>query len=231
MTAFRKTILAVVSTLAAIAVPLTAAHAELVLSQLIVELAPGDHSRADIEAWNNGPNRIFVAIDPREILAPGTGTQSSRSDPDPDKLGLLVSPARMILEPGQRKLIRVSSIAAGARERVYRVTVKPVVGQLASEQSGLKVLVGYDVLVLVRPSQPSPHVTGTRANGELTMRNDGNVSVELVDGRQCDATMKICEKLPEGRLYAGAQKSVKVTPGNRAEYKVKVGTKLMTVEF
>lgn len=211
--------------------PFSPARAELVLSQLVVELHPGDRSRADVEAWNNGPDRIFVAVDPREIIAPGTGSQSSRADPDPDKLGLLVSPARMILEPGQRKLIRIGSLAPSERERVYRVTVKPVVGKLSAEQSGLKVLVGYDVLVLVRPTQPSPHVTGTRSNGELMLRNDGNVSVELVDGRQCDPAMKRCDTLPEGRLYAGAQRVVKVSAGNRAEYKLKLGAKLTPVNF
>lgn len=216
---------------AALMAPLSAAHAELVLSQLVVELNPADHARADIEAWNKGSERIFVAVDPREIIGAGTASQSSRTDPDPDKLGLLVSPARIILEPGQRKLIRIGSLAPSDRERVYRVTVKPVVGQLTGDQSGLKVLVGYDVLVLVRPTDPTPHVTGSRSDDELTIRNDGNVSVELVDGRQCDAAMKECNTLPEARLYAGAAKTVKVAAGNRAEYKLKLGTKLTPVNF
>lgn len=231
MTAFRRIMAAALAIGGMCAAPLTAAHAELVLSQLVVELAPGDRSRADVEAWNNGPDRIFVAVDPREMIDPGTPAQSSRSDPDPDRLGLLVSPARMILEPGQRKLIRIGSIGSADRERVYRVTVKPVVGDLSSDRSGLKILVGYDVLVLVRPPQPRPHVAGSRSGGELTIRNDGNVSVELVDGRECDVAMNNCRKLPDGRLYAGAEKTVPVGAGRRAEYKVQVGARLSTVDF
>lgn len=210
------------------AAPLSGARAELVLSQLVVELAPGTRERADLEAWNNGSERIFVSIDPREIVDPGKASESSRSDPDPDKLGLLVSPARMILEPGQHKLLRIASIAAGDRERVYRVTVKPVVGQLSSEASGLKVLVGYDVLVLVRPSELRPHVTATRSGNRVMLKNDGNVSVEL-DGRGCDSAMQSCKALPGGRLYAGAVKAVEVGGVSKIDYRLKIGAKLLPV--
>jgi hypothetical protein len=104
-------------------------------------------------------------------------------------------------------------------------------GQLSSQASGLKVLVGYDVLVLVRPTDPKPHVSGTRQSDELTLKNDGNVSVELVDGRACDPSSKACDSLPEARLYAGAQKTFKVNASRRADYKLKVGSKLLPVEF
>ncbi len=221
------------SVLAAVgmAVPFSAARAELVLSQLVVELAPGAGERADVEAWNNGPDRIFVSIDPREIVEPGKTSESSRNDPDPDRLGLLVSPARMILEPGQRKLLRIASIDPAESERVYRVTVKPVVGQLSSETSGLKVLVGYDVLVLARPLSLKPHVSGTRLGDQLTLRNDGNVSVELVDGKECDPVLKVCEDVAGGRLYAGAQKTIKVRADRRVDFKLKVGAKLIPAAF
>ena len=207
------------------------ARAELVLSQLVVELAPGDRTRADVEVWNNGKERAFVEVDPREIVEPGTPSESSRVDPDPEKLGLLVSPGRMILEPNQRKLLRIASIAPDARERVYRVTVKPVVGQLSAPASGLKLLVGYDLLVLVRPAAVSPHVSGVRTKGKLTLRNDGNVSVEVVDGRRCDSSMKNCAALPGGRLYAGAEKTVDLPSDEKAEFELRIGAKLDKVEF
>jgi P pilus assembly chaperone PapD len=214
-----------------IAAPLGAAHADLLLSQLVVELVPKEHARADVEIWNSGKERAFVAVDPREIIDPGTARESSRSDPDPEKLGLLVSPERIILEAGQRRLLRIASLTQNDRERVFRVTVKPVVGQLSSDSSGLKVLVGYDLLVLVRPPEAKPHVSATHSLGGLTLRNDGNVSVELVDGKACGAQAQSCTELPGGRLYAGAQKTVQLANGARADYKLKVGTKLVQVEF
>ena len=208
------------------------ARAELVLSQLVVDLEAGDRARQDIEVWNKGRAVTYVAVDPREIVAAGTARESGRVEPDPEKLGLLVSPSRMVLEPGQRKLLRVAAIDSGLdRERVYRVTVKPVVGQLSSDQSGLKVLIGYDLLVLARPAILKTNISGTRSGSFLILRNNGNSSVELTDGKQCDEAGKACDPLPGGRLYAGAEKIVPITRHGRARYVVKLPGKLIPQEF
>lgn len=200
----------------------TAARAELVLSELIVELQPGKHARSDLEVWNNAPERAFVAIEPREIVNPSLSSQSERRESDPEKLGLLVSPSRMILEPGERRLLRIASLLpASDREHVYRVTVKPVVGGVDSKDSGLKLLVGYDVLVLVRPDQPAARVSAVRSGRKLTFSNAGNVSVEIVDGRQCDQSRKVCSKLPGKRLYPGASWTAELVADGPAEYTLK----------
>ena len=198
------------------------ARAELVLSDLIVELQPGKEMRHDIEIWNNSPERTFVATEPREVIDPALPSQTSHRDPDPEKLGLLVSPARMVLEPGQRRLIRIASLSAGTeREHVYRVTVKPVVGGIESDNSGLKIVVGYDVLVIVRPTQPLANVTSKRSGRNLTFSNSGNVSVEIIDGRQCNAGSAQCTSLPAKRLYPGATWTVQLQSDLPAEYTLK----------
>lgn len=220
---------AFVATAAAL-IPWSSAGADLMVSQLVVELNASQNSRADVEVWNHSPERAYVAVDPREVIDAGTPAQSARTDPDPEKLGLLVTPSRMILEPGQRRLVRVASIAPAQRERIYRVTIRPVVGQLTPGPSGLKILVGYDMLVLVRPSDPKPHVSGSRSGDRLTLTNDGNVSVELADGQACASSGK-CEELPGGRLYSGAQKTVTVPGGWRAEYKLRIGSQLLRADF
>jgi P pilus assembly chaperone PapD len=202
--------------------PLAAAHAELVLSELIVDLKPGQQTREDIEVWNDSPERAYVAVEPREILDAGLPSQAVRKDPDPQKLGLLVSPSRMILEPGQRKLLRIASLlGAQNREHVYRVTVKPVVGEVQSDTTGLKLLVGYDVLVLVRPARPASNITGRRDGRRLTFSNSGNVSVEVVEGRQCDPDGRHCADLPGKRLYPGAAWTVDLQSDRPADYSLK----------
>ena len=197
------------------------ARAELVLSDLIVELQSGKLARRDIEVWNNSPERSYVSVEPREILEPGLASQSLRKDPDPEKLGLLVSPQRLILEPGQRKLVRIGNLpASGDREHVYRVMMKPVVAGVQSEDSGLKIVVGYDVLVLVRPATATAAVKSSRTGRQLTFHNKGNVSVEIVDGRQCSPA-KQCRELPGRRLYPGASWSVELPTDLPAEYVLK----------
>lgn len=219
---FARAILCFGAMLAAALHPVSKAQAGIVLSQLVVELQPGQQTREDIEVWNDSDERAYVAVEPREIVGAGTPGQTTRHDVNPETLGLLVSPARMILEPGQRKLVRVAAVGKPVeRERVYRVTVKPVSGEIQSEQSGLKLLVGYDALVLVRPARDDVRVTGSRIGDTLTLRNDGNVSVELIDGQHCDGERRICTPLPGKRLYAGAEWSIGVGAEHTANFMIR----------
>ena len=205
--------------LASLAVP-ASAKAEIVLSQLVVDLGAKADQRADIEVWNTSEERAYVAAEPSEIVDAGKPGEQRRTEADPEKRGLLVSPNRMILEPGQRRLIRVAPIGPrGMTERVYRVTVKPVAGELASEVSGLKLLIGYDVLVLLRPIDVRPNLSAVRSGNRLTFRNGGNASVELIDGKQCTAG-KSCAELPGKRLYAGAEWSQELKSASPVEYLV-----------
>lgn len=207
------------------------ADAQLVLSQLIVDLGSADQAQ-DIEVSNSGEELAYVSAEPREILNAGTAEEHDFKVPDPEALGLLVSPGRMILEPGQRKLIRIAALASrGDMERVYRVTVRPVVGQLSPKHSGLKILVGYDVLVLVRPTTLRPQLVGIRSGDRLVIRNVGNTSVELTDGQECDSQGKNCQHLTGGRIYAGAQKEIAAMPGHPVQYKAEVADKVITQVF
>ena len=207
--------------LVAASAPLRPASAELTVSQLIVELR-SDAPTADIEIVNDSPERSYVAVEPREIVEPGSAGERPFVSPDPERLGLIASPSRMILEPRQRRTVRLAAIAGELpRERVYRVTVKPVAGELASEQSGLKLLVGYDLLVLVRPKTPVLGLVAKRGERGLTLTNNGNASVELSEGKQCDRTGVSCQALPSKRLYAGASWTQPFSSNASGEYRVR----------
>ena len=209
----------VLAALALFAMP-APADAELVLSQLVVDFGAGAGERTDIEVWNNSEERAYVAAEPSEILDAGKRGEQRRMEADPEKRGLLVSPNRMILEPGQRRLIRIAPIGPrGAIERVYRVTVKPVAGELASESSGLKLLIGYDVLVLLRPAETRLSLSAARSGNRVTIRNDGNASVELIDGKQCTPDHS-CVELPGKRLYAGAEWTQELKSAAPVDYSV-----------
>ena len=216
---------------AAAALPVAPAAAKLAISQLIVELAAGA-STADVEVVNDSPERAYVTIDPRQVVDPGTHGQQAFVSPDPEKLGLLVSPRKMILEPGQRKRLRIAAVGAPSSvERVYRVTVKPVVGEVSGGDTGLKMLVGYDLLVLVRPADPAPRISASRSGETLTLVNRGNSSAELVDGRQCNAAGQDCVELPVKRLYAGASWTQTLPRQTKVQYRVHSAKGWSNVEF
>lgn len=208
------------------------ASAEMVLNQVIVDLTANAPPHQDIEIWNSGSERIYVAAEPSEIASPGKTDEHRVQMADPQQLGLLIAPNRLVLEPGERQLIRVATIAerTGA-ERIYRVAVKPVAGDITAAGSGLKILVGYDVLIIVRPIAARSEVIGTRENNILTLRNNGNTNAELFEGKQCDQSGKNCLSLPPKRLYAGARWDQPLTRSTPVTYKVKTGDEVSTHSF
>jgi P pilus assembly chaperone PapD len=199
-----------------------AAKAEITLSQLVVELLPTSKAR-DVEIYNDADEPAYVVVEPRRIVNPGQATETSESPVDPERLGLLVSPRKLILEPHQRRLIRIADIrSSDINERVYRITVKPQVGDVTSYKSGLKLMVGYDMLIIARPaSSSSPKLVAERKDGALIIKNEGNSSVELDGGEQCRAAKIDCRNLGSKRLYSGASWKVSLPYSTPAKFNVR----------
>jgi P pilus assembly chaperone PapD len=207
-----------------VVVPPQPASAGIVLSEVIADLSASAPPREDIEVLNDGAERVYLTVEPAQITSPGMPDEARLEVRDPGELGLLVSPNRLVLEPGQRKLVRIAALKpASERDRIYRVTFKPVTGAIEANTSGLKVLVGYDVLVIVRPPHPNATITAARSPGTIVLRNDGNTNAEMFGGHQCDAAGQSCVELPSHRLYAGAVWQVPLTRDTPVEYLVKVG--------
>ncbi len=208
------------------------ARAEMVLSQVIVDLVPGKAPRDDIEVFNDGPERMYVSAEPFEIT--GAGTPAERREPatDPERSGILVSPQKLILAPGERRTIRIAALGERpARDRVYRVAIKPVAGPITAEQSALKVFVGYDALVLVRPATFTGDVVGDRTGRSLTLTNGGNTAQEFFDGKQCDSAGEDCRPLPAKRLYPGVTWRQTLPFDTPVTYKAAVGPTIRTRQF
>jgi hypothetical protein len=190
----------------------------------IVEFPPGQPPRSDIELFNDGADRLYVVVEPSQILDAGTPAERRVQEPDPQKLGLLATPNRLILEPGERKYVRVAMLLdAGLTDRIYRLTIKPVTGDVSAAKTGLKIMVGYDVLVIQLPAVPQAVLAASRVGRTLTLHNGGNTNAELFGGRQCDPDEKNCTAVAGGRIYAGASRDVSLKGDGPVEYSLKVG--------
>ena len=208
------------------------ARAEMVLDHVIVDFDAAKPLREDIEIQNTGPDTLYIVAEPAEVLEPGTPRQRRVASPDPRVSGLLVSPQRMVLDPGQRKLVRIAAIGPNSeRDRIYRVTVKPVAGAITASSSAVKVFVGYDVLVIRRPAVIVGTVVAERSGSTIRLRNDGNTAVELFDGKQCDPTGKSCVALPATRLYSGASIDVADMFATPLRYRTLDGRQTRAVQF
>ena len=193
------------------------ADAQLSINRLWLDFEPGSAPRSDLVIRNDSSDRYYITVQPYEITAPGTPAEARVTMADPDQLGLLVTPNRLILEPGASRSIRVVSLNEElTQDRIYRVLITPQVGNIAAgerapddSELAIKVLAAYDVLVVARPRQIEPQLEVNRAAQQVVIRNTGNSNVLLFDGRACpteDAAENdpACRQLPSTRLYPGA---------------------------
>ncbi|MXO61263.1 hypothetical protein GRI89_17095 [Altererythrobacter salegens] len=208
------------------------ANAEMILSQVIVDLLPGKPPREDIEVWNDSEERMYVQAEPFEIRKPGTPDEQRVPAVDPEVSGILVSPQRLVLEPGERRIVRVAAVGAPSpNDRIYRVAIRPVAGPISAESSALKVLVGYDALVLVRPLLTDSNLEVSRTAHTLVLHNAGTTAEELFDGQQCNPDGKDCQALPAKRLYAGATWAVELPFEGPVTYKTAIGPTIRQRQF
>ena len=210
----------------------TLAQAEMVLSQVIVDLLPGNPPREDIEVWNDGPERMYVLAEPFEIRAAGTSDEQRIRAGPADQSGILVSPQRLVLAPGERRTIRVAAIGARpSSDSVFRVAIRPVAGAVSADESALKVFVGYDALVIVRPEKFTGDINAMRNGRTLILSNAGNTAQELFEGRQCDSDGINCRTLPAKRLYPGASWEQSLPYETPVSYKSAIGPTIRDRQF
>jgi P pilus assembly chaperone PapD len=219
----------------------TPAHAQLAIDRLWVDFEPGAANRADVVIRNESKDRYYITVTPVEIVEPGTDSETRVQTADPEKLGLLVSPNRLIVEPGGMRSIRVVSLnEALSSDRVYRVKVTPQVGAIDAPATqgdakgvSVKLLTAYDLLVTARPPKPKADILNSRSGDTLTLQNNGNTNVLLFEGRACPqgvrpqaadpgkaaaAPTNGCVDLGARRLYPGNSWSMPVPAGTARLY-------------
>ena len=184
------------------------AHAELKLSHYFIDLH--ENQRVDaLYASNDGDEVLYLKVEVAEILEPTSEQPIVRKEADPRALGLLVSPQRLVVRPGEEARVRLVALDKPAHDRFFKVSVVPTTGKLVPEQDvGVKVMIGYSAWVYVRPEGLRPKLTGRQIGGQLEVANDGGTLAQMMVGRQCDKGL--CESIEPFRVLAGQTKRVEL---------------------
>lgn len=210
----------------------TPAHAELVLDKVVLDLEADRPARGDIEVLNEGEERMYVLVEPFEVVDAGLASEHRQEVGVPSQSKMLVTPSKLVLEPGERRTVRIAALGdRPASDRIFRVRIRPVVGEVQSDQDALKLLVGYDALVLVRAAQVSGAVEPDRKPGLLRLVNKSNTAYEYFSGRQCDAAGEQCVDLPATRLYPGATFDIPLTYTTKVTFNTAAGAKVGEVTY
>ena len=185
------------------------AQGSLRLSDFFIDLHPERRAGA-LFAKNEGSEALYLKIDVVEVLDPTEADSDVRRVDDPRELGLLVSPQRLVLQPGEEGRIRALALTDPDGDRFYKVSVVPVAGTLNTETPvGIKVMIGYSAWVYVRPEGAKPELKGVRKGNSLTLTNTGDTLAQLVMGKQCTAVRQ-CEQIQPMRVLAGRRKHVEL---------------------
>ena len=208
--------------------------ANMVLSNVIVHFEPDTPSRQDVEISNAGEDTLYIEIQPDVVSEPGTDNEARSRIRDPRESGLLVTPNKMVLPPGATKVIRLVKVGQVDRERIYRIAARPISSGVEATQTGLKIMVGYEILAIVYPNRPKPALVVERNGRNLMVRNDGNTNVLLREGYQCAEPRmphEECTRLPGRRIYPGNQWITELPEDLPITYYQSVGTKNYIEEY
>jgi P pilus assembly chaperone PapD len=208
------------------------AQADMVLNKVVIDFHGDKVPRDDIKIQNSGDETLFVLVEPFQILNPGTKDQKREKIRDPGKAGLLVTPNRFVLQAKQTKIMRLVVLKPAEKEdRVYRLTVRPVVGEVKANQTAVKIVIGYDVLVVVRPGGAKGNLQSKRDGKKITFSNSGETSVLLSNGKNCNAKGEDCVDLPPKRLYVGNEWTTELKYDTPAKYYISVRDEILQKEF
>lgn len=175
---------------------------------------------------------MYVAVQPYEIENPGEDPIKRKKLDDPRKSPLVVTPNKFVLEPGQKRILRFLRLDKDPKqERIFRVRVEPKLGKVSlkgkregSEKiTGVKVLVGYDVLVMLRPNKKTKDISIKRTGRKLIMENSGNINYLVREVQQCEDfdSQKNCKNLKGPRVYPGKREVLKLAKDAPAKVFVK----------
>ena len=180
--------------------------ADIAVDRVIIEFEADGEYYADVKVTNGSPTKAYVGTTVYEVVNPGRQNESRELLQNPDDALLIATPSRTSIEGNQSEPIRILNLDEEQKvERIYRVLIEPATGRLKGDKDMVKVLVSYELLVIVRPVKPAFRVLGKREGNTLTLFNDGNSNVYLESGRQCNpAKPTECQELTGERLYAGA---------------------------
>jgi translation elongation factor EF-1beta len=167
----------------------------------------------DIKIFNTGDDTAYVNLELSKVRSPGSeDKQLVQMKSDPAEFGLVVTPNKVIVPQGQSRIVRLMRLLKEVdQDVVYQVRILPATGALQAVKdtddkvvAGVRVVVGYNVSVRILPTHPRVELSFERKGLELIVKNTGNTSVLLSDGKQCAPEDPAkCEELPVKRVYAG----------------------------
>lgn len=208
------------------------AQAQLMVDPVILDFDRPDLTRQDMIVGNVGLRPQYLEISAAQILNPGAHPEAYLESPDPDQVGLLVAPRRIVLQPGEEKVVRVILLDQEIEtDRAWRVHFKPVIGEVVTDGPVAIPLIAVKALVFARPSDPNPRLVGRRVGQMLEVSNLGNTNAVLFGGLQCPPEDSACIAIPGQRLWPGMVWSTQLPQDAPVSFQIRAANEDRKIEF
>ncbi|MDR2902275.1 MAG: hypothetical protein LBU87_04125 [Lactobacillales bacterium] len=187
------------------------AFASIGVDKMVLEMDTAANTRQNVFVSNNGDKTAYVATDVFEIKNPGDENEERVPVNLKDKNRLIVAPNKLVIEPQDKKRIQFNTTDTNLeKDKIYRISVAPKISGIETDEGvNIKILIGYDILAIVRPAKPVFDLKVDKKGGHITFKNNGNTNVLLASVKQCPQKDK-CEMLLSRRLYAGNKAEIKL---------------------
>jgi P pilus assembly chaperone PapD len=209
----------------------------MAMDKIILNFYSNKMTREDVGITNTGEDTLYLSAKVFEIINPESESPQRIELNDPRKAGLIISPNRMVIAPGQNKIVRVIPTSpATDKDKVYRILIKPhaqkMSGQGEGKSAGFKIMIGYELLVFIRPADYTVDLEVKREGTALNLFNAGNTNINVREIKLCGDDKSECTEIGGNRLYAGQSMQV-ILPSAKGKILIRksVGSKFTLDEY
>ncbi len=202
--------------------------ADIVVDESIIVYKDPAQTKYDVTVYNNDESaNLYLEVTPFKVANPGESNETLEPLDYDSAPEFLVSPNRAIVAPDSPSILRLLNLKNdGNEERVYRINLIPAIPPLELQPSGepavasmLQVVVAYQILVIILPTDPVAVISKDRQGNAATFSNTGNANYLLTDGEQCDpANPSMCVALESKRIYPGNSWTLELPFNGPASY-------------
>ena len=182
----RKTLLTLFASML-LAAPPAQAEGELLVMPARIKVFNGHDYGVTVRNVGDGP--LYLSATLQKVMNPGLTPEEQMPLSQLEHPGLLASPDKLTLGPGQSRTISLKSLSVPAAEEMYRLYVVPARAMQVEEapqdkiSAPMSVSIGYGVLIQHMPP-PGLQRSGWSYRCEdagVRLENTGNVSLVLAD--------------------------------------------------
>lgn len=204
--------------------PLTT-FAQVTVNNVIVVFPAGQRPIQNVTVGNSSDDPVYVLASVERVLDPEAG--GNKSEPSED---ILASPKSFSIEKnGQRAVRFLVRKQPTDKEVLYRVIFTPQDRGFGEESkhtiggrtTSIRILTGMGVLAFVEPPNPVGDLAWERYPDRIVFKNNGNVHVELGEGKACLG--ETCSPVDRKRVYPGATFELAVDGAKSVTYMVRTG--------